>query len=65
MTADIYNVETGVLITGGLQPSSVSSDAVRIAKEIADRRGEAVHLSDDDGDWFVYPDGTCYPLNLT
>lgn len=53
--AAIYNTLTGNTITEGLQGCTVCDEAFRMAKRMADERGEAVHLSDDDGEWIVHP----------
>lgn len=56
MTATIYD-GNGYEITGGLQPSSVSDQAINVAQRLAAERGEPVYLADDDGGWEVAPSG--------
>jgi hypothetical protein len=52
--AEIYTLDGG-LITEGLQGCTVCAEAIKLAKEIADDRGEPVRLYDDDGVWLVHP----------
>lgn len=59
MSAAIYDVETGNSIAEGLQGSRVCDEAINMARRIATERGDDVHLSDDDGEWLVSPDGGC------
>ena len=58
MNAAIYTLD-GAELCAGLQPSSVSSAAYRAAANHASRLNSVVHLVDDDGEWLVWPDGTC------
>lgn len=55
--AAIYDVTDGSTLTEGLEGCSRSDQALRIARRMAADRGEAVHLSDDDGEWLVLPSG--------
>jgi len=55
--AAIYDAD-GYTITDGLQGCNVCNEAIRAAQVCADERGEAVTLSDDDGEWLVHPKGT-------
>ena len=50
--------QDGYAITDGLQGCDVCDEAVIVARRIARDRGEPVMLHDDDGDWFVLPDGS-------
>ena len=43
------------LIVDGLQGCDVCDKAIQTAKRIADDRGSAVALADDDGYWIVHP----------
>lgn len=52
--AAIYTL-AGDQITVGLQGCDICDEAIQAAARIADRRGEPVQLSDDDGEWLVYP----------
>jgi hypothetical protein len=55
--ATIYNAETAVPITQGLQGCMVCDEAIISAKRIAEGRDEDVILEDDDGYWLVSPSG--------
>ena len=57
--ADIYDYETGDVITQGIQGSTICNAAIHWARNIAADRGEPVVLDDDDGSWLVQPDGSC------
>ncbi len=56
--SSIYDYEDGTAITEGLQGSRVCDEAINMARRIASERGEPVHLSDDDGEWIISPDGS-------
>lgn len=58
MSAAIYDAETGDTITEGLQGCHVCDEAIQTARRIAAERDEPVHLTDDDGEWLVKPDGS-------
>lgn len=58
--AEIYDTETDDMITGGLNGSRKSDEAIQLARRIAAERGETVLLV-DDGEWLVEPDGECSP----
>lgn len=62
--AAIYDMTTGDTITEGLQGCEACDEAIRAARRVAARRGAAVLLSDDDGDWIVSPDGSCEPSEV-
>lgn len=53
--AAIYTMD-GNEICNGLQGCDACDEAILTAKQIAKRRGEDVHLVDDDGEWIVHPD---------
>lgn len=55
--AEIYDAETGDLLTAGLQGCSVCDEALIAATNLARDLNRDVHLSDDDGEWIVHPDG--------
>ena len=55
--ATIYTM-TGEILSNGLQPDSVCSEAMQAAKSWARDRGEAVRLEDGEDLWDVFPDGT-------
>lgn len=63
--AEVYDCETGDIITGGMQGSAVCSEAIQAAQRIAKDRGEPVLLADDDGQWIVHPDGAASPHDET
>lgn len=52
--ASIYTMD-GDTLTEGLQGCDTCDEAILAARQTADQRGESVHLSDDDGEWIVYP----------
>ena len=56
MSAWIEEIETGRVITEGLQGCRVCDEALRAAVRIANDRGTAVLLHDDDGIWEIQPD---------
>ena len=60
--AAIYDMDTGDTITDGLQGCNRCDEALDMARAIAAERGVSVHLSDDDGQWAVAPDGACTRL---
>ena len=55
--AAIYDIETGNTLTEGLQGCNACDEAIQHAKRFADEAGHSVQLSDDDGDWEVFPAG--------
>lgn len=55
--AAIYDLD-GTALTEGLQGCETCDEALQVARRMAAKRGEAVHLDDDDGEWLVYPDGS-------
>lgn len=55
--AAIYDIETGNTLTEGLQGCKTCEEAIQHAKQFADESGRSVQLSDDDGDWEVFPAG--------
>ena len=55
--AAIYEYETGGEISAGLQGCGVCDKAWETAVAMAGERGEPVVLEDDDGLWFVHPEG--------
>jgi len=57
--AEIYDQETGDMLTCGLQGSDICDEAIHAAQNIASDRGEAVLLVDDGGEWVVCPTGSC------
>lgn len=52
--AAIYDLD-GNTITEGLQGCDTCDEALQAARRLADDRGEAVELYDDDGRWLVHP----------
>ena len=64
--AGIYDAENGYAIAEGLQGCKVCDEAIQMAERIADQRGLAVSLVDDDGEWLVYPmkNGVREPADL-
>ena len=61
--AAIYDGE-GYELAAGLQGCDVCSEAFDAAQSYARERMEPVWLSDDDGEWVVYPDGSCEEADL-
>ena len=64
--AAIYEMDSGDLITDGLQGCVKCDEAIQAAERAADRRGTDVLLVDDDGEWIVHPrrdDGTREPAD--
>ncbi len=56
--ASVYAMdEEGGMLADGLQPSAICDEAIETACQLADQRGEDVHLVDDDGEWIVHPAG--------
>ena len=60
--ADIYDLESGVPITEGLQGCQICDEALNAAQRIASEDGPVI-LEDDDGTWLVHEDGHCLPFN--
>jgi len=58
MNATIYSTD-GEHIAQGLQGCNVCDEALQHARRVAKERDEGVVLEDDDGNWLVYPDGSC------
>lgn len=56
--ASIYTLDSETL-TIGLGGSDTTNEAILVAQQLADRRGEDVHLDDDDGEWLVHPMVDC------
>ncbi len=54
--ATIYD-SNGNTLSEGLQGSDVCDEAINLARQLANERGEAVTLEDDDGEWEIEPDG--------
>lgn len=53
--ASIYDVETGDVLTEGLQGCNTCDEAIQVAQRAADERSADVLLDDDDGEWIVHP----------
>jgi hypothetical protein len=63
--ASIYDDETAVRLTMGLQTADVCDEAIIIARQIATARGQAVLLEDSDGWWRVHPTGETDAIDAT
>ena len=56
--ASIYTTTDGDILCDGLQGCHTCDEAMQIAARTAAERDEAVLLSDDDGEWICYPNGS-------
>ena len=56
--ASIYDSTDGTEIASGM----TDEQALERARELAADHGEAIHLSDSEGEYLVHPDGRCEPI---
>src|SRR6201996_3535233 len=62
-SATIYDYETAMPITEGLQTARVCDEAIIAAKRIAKEAGKSVVLEDSDGMWIVDAEGYCEEMS--